>query len=133
VARTDERARLAWLTRLLQEGIAFVSEVPSVPAAILETMRWIGQVSETNYGLVFDVRAVPQPENLAYSDAGLGLHTDNPYREPVPGFQALHTLVAAPDGGDSLFADGWALAAHLRDTDPETFAILARTAVPFRY
>ena len=45
---------------------------------------------ETNYGSVFDVRSVPQPENLAYSDLGLGLHTDNPYREPVPGFQALH-------------------------------------------
>lgn len=80
-----------------------------------------------------DVRAVPQPENLAYSDRGLGLHTDNPYREPVPGFQALRTLVAAPDGGESLFADGFALAEQLRQSAPEAFAILTRTAVPFRY
>ena len=125
--------RLQWLTRLLQDGIAFLSDVPCTDEGILEAMKLIGRVAETNYGLVFDVRAVPQPENLAYSDRGLGLHTDNPYREPVPGFQALHTLVAAPDGGASLFADGFALAEHLRHADPDAFGILTRTAVPFHY
>src|SRR5580698_8568056 len=129
----DTAARREWLLRLVQQGIAFLRDVPQTDSAILEAMAPIGRVAETNYGLVFDVRAVPQPENLAYSDVGLGLHTDNPYREPVPGFQALHTLLAAPDGGDSLFADGWAIAAHLRDTDPDTFALLTHTAVPFRY
>ncbi len=74
----------------------------------------MGRVSETNYGRVFEVRSVPQPENLAYSDLGLGLHTDNPYREPVPGFQVLHVLVASPDGGESIFGDGFAIAEHLR-------------------
>jgi alpha-ketoglutarate-dependent taurine dioxygenase len=129
----DRASRGEWLTRLVQQGIAFLRDIPQTDSGILEAMAPVGRVAETNYGLVFDVRAVPQPENLAYSDLGLGLHTDNPYREPVPGFQALHTLLAAPDGGDSLFADGWAIAAHLRDTDPDTFAILAHTAVPFRY
>jgi len=129
----DPRARLIWLTRLLQDGIAFLSEVPRVESGILEAMALVGRVAETNYGLVFDVRAVPQPENLAYSDVGLGLHTDNPYREPVPGFQALHTLLAAPDGGDSLFADGFALAEHLRRSTAGAFTVLTRTAVPFRY
>jgi alpha-ketoglutarate-dependent taurine dioxygenase len=131
--QTDTRVRLEWLTRLLQDGIAFLQEVPQTDAGILEAMTLIGRVAETNYGLVFDVRAVPQPENLAYSDLGLGLHTDNPYRDPVPGFQALHTLLAAPDGGASLYADGFALAEHLRQSQPEAFAILTRTAVPFRY
>jgi gamma-butyrobetaine dioxygenase len=129
----DPLARLEWLTHLLQDGIAFLSEVPATEAGILEAMTQIGRIAETNYGLVFDVRAVPQPENLAYSDLGLGLHTDNPYREPVPGFQALHTLIAAPDGGESIFADGLALAEHLRQSAPEDFAILTRTAVPFQY
>ena len=119
--------------RLLCDGIAFLRGVPSNDAAILDAMRWVGRVFETNYGLVFDVRSVPQPENLAYSDLGLGLHTDNPYREPVPGFQALHALVASPDGGDSLFADGYALAEHLRTTDPDAFTRLTQTPVPFHY
>jgi alpha-ketoglutarate-dependent taurine dioxygenase len=128
-----ERSRLEWLTRLLQDGIGFVSGLPQREHAILEATALLGYVPETNYGRVFDVRAVPQPENLAYTDLGLGLHTDNPYREPVPGFQALHTLVASPDGGDSLFADGFALAAHLRSSAPEDFEKLSHTPVPFLY
>jgi alpha-ketoglutarate-dependent taurine dioxygenase len=131
--RADPHARLEWLTRLLRDGIAFLGGVPCEERAILEAVSHIGRVAETNYGRVFDVRSVPQPENLAYSDLGLGLHTDNPYREPVPGFQALHVLVSSPDGGESLFADGLALAAHLRATASEAFARLTTTAVPFHY
>src|SRR6266480_4550328 len=92
-AREDSRARLTWLTRLLQDGLAFLSGVPAQETALLEAMPLVGRVLETNYGLTFEVRSVPQPENLAYSDLGLGLHTDNPYRDPVPGFQALHALI----------------------------------------
>lgn len=132
-ARSEPRLRLEWLTRLAQDGIAFLKDVPCEASAILGAVSLIGRVAETNYGLVFDVRSVPQPENLAYSDLGLGLHTDNPYREPVPGFQALHALVTSPEGGDSLFADGFALAAHLRDSAPDAFRILTTTAVPFHY
>jgi gamma-butyrobetaine dioxygenase len=131
--RDDMGVQAIWLGHLVSDGLAFLADVPTEPGAILETMPLVGQVAETNYGLLFDVRAVPQPENLAYSDRGLGLHTDNPYREPVPGFQALHVLVAAPDGGESVFADGFALAEHLRQEDPAAFEILARTQVPFAY
>ncbi len=129
----DPSARLAWMTQLLQDGIAFISGVPRTDGGILEAMAHIGRVEDTNYGLVFDVRAVPRPENLAYSDLGLGLHTDNPYRDPVPGFQALHALVTAPDGGDSLFADGFAIAQYLRDRAPDCFSLLTRTPVAFHY
>jgi alpha-ketoglutarate-dependent taurine dioxygenase len=131
--KEDAADRSRWLTRLLTNGIAFLSDVPATDDAILEAMSLVGRVAETNYGLVFDVRSVAQPENLAFSDLGLGLHTDNPYREPVPGFQALHMLIASPDGGENLFADGLALAAHLRHDAPDAFARLTGTAVPFRY
>jgi alpha-ketoglutarate-dependent taurine dioxygenase len=131
--RSNPLARLAWLTRLLQEGLAFLDAVPPTESAILDVMPLVGRVLETNYGYTFDVRSVPQPENLAYSDLGLGLHTDNPYREPVPGFQALHVLMASSEGGESLFADGFALAEHLRANAAENFAQLATTAVPFHY
>ena len=131
--RDDRKAHGAWLQRLLVDGLAFLGDVPATDEAILEVAALIGRVAETNYGEVFDVRSVAQPENLAYSDLGLGLHTDNPYREPVPGFQILHVLSASPEGGDSLFADGIALAEHLRDVAPEAFALLTRTPVGFRY
>lgn len=131
--RSDAGVQAGWLNRLVTDGLAFLSAVPTEPGTIVETVSLAGQVAETNYGLLFDVRAVPEPENLAYSDRGLGLHTDNPYREPVPGFQALHVLVASPDGGESLFADGFAVAEQLRREDPAAFETLARTAVPFAY
>jgi alpha-ketoglutarate-dependent taurine dioxygenase len=132
-ARSDRGQRAQWLPRLLQDGIAFLSKVPATDAGILEAAALMGRVAETNYGRVFDVRSVAQPENLAYSDLGLGLHTDNPYREPVPGFQVLHALIASPDGGESLFGDGFAIAEQLRATHPDAFAVLTRTAVPFLY
>jgi gamma-butyrobetaine dioxygenase len=130
---TDDSARLHWLTRLSVDGIAFLSGVPTIEGTIIEAMGHVGRVAETNYGLLFDVRSVARPENLAYSDFGLGLHTDNPYRDPVPGFQALHVLVSSPDGGDSLLGDGFALAEHLRQIDPESFRVLSTTPVPFLY
>ncbi len=131
--RIDPALRLQWLSALLQQGLAFMSEVPADQAAILDVMPLVGRVLDTNYGLTFDVRSVAQPDNLAYSDLGLGLHTDNPYRDPVPGFQALHALIPSMDGGASLFADGFALAEHLRATAPEQFRKLTVTPVPFLY
>ena len=129
----DPAAFADWQRRLIVDGMAFLADVPTEPGTIVAAVASVGQIAETNYGLVFDVRSVAQPENLAYSDRGLGLHTDNPYREPVPGFQALHVLVAAPNGGESLFADGFAIAEQLRREAPEDFEQLTRTAVPFVY
>jgi alpha-ketoglutarate-dependent taurine dioxygenase len=131
--REDAATRLTWLTRLLQDGLAFLRDVPATEQAILDTVPLVGRLLETNYGRTFDVRSVPQPENLAYSDLGLGLHTDNPYREPVPGFQALHALIPSSEGGENLFADGFALAEHLRASAPHVFSQLTTTAVPFHY
>jgi gamma-butyrobetaine dioxygenase len=129
----DAARRLGWMQSLLKQGLAFLKGVPTVENAILHAVRRIGLVIETNYGRVFDVRSVPRPENLAYSDAGLGLHTDNPYRDPVPGFQVLHCLIASREGGDNLLADGFAIAEHLRSTDRGGFDLLSETPVPFHY
>ncbi len=122
-----------WFRRLGKEGLAFISDVPTRDGAILEAVSPIGLVQETNYGRLFDVRATAKAENLAYTDLGLGLHTDNPYRDPVPGFQVLHCILPAAEGGENLFADSFAIAEHLRRVHPEAFAILTKNAVPFHY
>jgi len=44
-AREDSRARLTWLTRLLQDGLAFLSGVPAQETALLEAMLWSGACS----------------------------------------------------------------------------------------
>jgi gamma-butyrobetaine dioxygenase len=112
-------------------GIAFLSEVPGNPGQVLSAAALAGYVTETNYGRIFDVRSVPEPNHVAYTDAGLGLHTDNPYRDPVPGFQFLHCLQSSDEGGESQFVDGFAAAADLKSKDTEAFSILSSTPVRF--
>jgi gamma-butyrobetaine dioxygenase len=96
-------------------------------------VRLFGYVRETNYGRLFDVVSVKQPHNLAFTAMALGNHTDNPYRDPVPQLQLLHCLDAAEEGGESVVVDGFAAADRLRHEEPDAFAMLTKTAVPFRY
>jgi gamma-butyrobetaine dioxygenase len=129
----SSEVRLGWLEIIAKSGIAFLSGVPAEENKVLEVASLIGWVRETNYGRVFDVRAVPDPNNLAYTAIALGLHTDNPYREPVPGLQILHCLAGSREGGTSLFCDGFRAAEVLQSRDPEAFGILSSTPVRFEF
>ena len=61
------------------------------------------------------------------------MHTDNPYRDPVPGIQLLHCLVQADKGGLTTLVDGIAAAEALRDEDADAFRLLSSHSVSFRY
>jgi [2-(trimethylamino)ethyl]phosphonate dioxygenase len=133
-AVTSDTAALArWLGAVDRLGFALLRGVPAVPGTVCEVVRLFGYVRETNYGRLFDVISVEQPQNLAFSALGLGNHTDNPYRDPVPQLQLLHCLEAAGEGGESVVVDGFAAADRLRREAPEAFALLTRTSVNFRY
>ena len=130
---TSARVRLEWLERIASTGIAFLSRVPADEFKVLEVAALVGWVRDTNYGRVFNVRAVSDPNNLAYTGLALRLHTDNPYREPVPGLQILHCVVDSREGGTSLFADGFRAADVLKAQDPGAFEVLASTPVRFEF
>lgn len=130
---TSPAGRCLWLSSVATQGIGFLRNAPVRQGTVLELARLVGFVRETNYGRMFDVRPQPAPNNLAYSDRGLGLHTDNPYRNPVPGLQMLHCLKNSAPGGDSIFADGFAAAGSLREEDPSSFKILTSTPVRFEF
>ena len=89
----------------------------------------LGTLYETNYGRSFEVLASPAPINAAFAAGALAPHVDNPYRDPVPGFQALACRVAAGSGGATTFVDGFALAAALEASDPAAAATLALVPV----
>lgn len=118
---------------LAEHGFALASGVPSEPGQVLDLARRIGFVRVTNYGDLFDVRNEPDPSNLAYTSLGLPLHTDNPYRDPVPGVQLLHCLQPAASGGESMFGDGFAAAESFWASDPVAFDLLTSTDVRFEY
>lgn len=130
---SNAEALHAWLTAIRDRGVALLRGVPPESQRIFDVVDLFGYVRETNYGRLFDVVSEPEPVNLAFSNLGLGLHTDNPYRDPVPGLQLLHCLVAESDGGESVVVDGFAVAERLREEAPEDFELLTRYSVPFAF
>ncbi|MCQ4079144.1 TauD/TfdA family dioxygenase [Streptomyces sp. RB6PN25] len=114
-------------------GFCLLRGVPATSGKSLEVAESFGFVRETNYGRLFEVRVEENPNNLAFTSARITPHTDNPYRDPVPTLQILHCLANEVEGGDSGLVDGFAAAALLRAEDPEGFAVLTRTPVPFRF
>ncbi|KDN82718.1 2-trimethylaminoethylphosphonate dioxygenase [Kitasatospora cheerisanensis] len=129
----DPEERIAVLAAVRRSGFAVLRGVPVEERRVLDVARTFGYVRDTNYGELFDVRVEPDAVNFAFTDAAVAPHTDNPYRDPVPTLQLLHCLRNDAAGGDSGLVDGFRAAALLRAEDPEAFALLARTPVPFRY
>lgn len=121
------------LQALVDYGFLIISGVPVRSGAVTEVGDRIGHVRVTNYGRHFDVRSVPNPNNLAYTAVALGVHTDNPYRDPTPGLQLLHCLEADAPGGDTILVDGFRAAEALRNEDPKAFSLLSSLPVDFRF
>jgi gamma-butyrobetaine dioxygenase len=132
VAR-DPAAELAWLEAYHLHGFGLLRNVPVKPGTVAEVGDRLGFVRATNYGKLFDVISVPDPNNLANTALGLGVHSDNPYRDPTPGVQLLHCLVSDAPGGDSILVDGFAAAEQLRQWAPEQLELLARVPANFRF
>ena len=114
-------------------GFALLTSVPCEPGRVLEVIGHFGFNRKTNYGELFEVRTEIDPNNLAYSNLGLGCHTDNPYRDPVPTIQLLHCLSSSAPGGDSILVDGFRAAELLRQESPEHFATLVENWINFRF
>jgi alpha-ketoglutarate-dependent taurine dioxygenase len=120
---TDPSIREDWLYYAGRDGLAFLSGVPVEDAAVLQVAAQIGFVRETNKGRIFDQRSV----------ASSSVHTGNPYRDPVPGFQLLHCLSAAGHGEESNFVDGMAAAERVRAHDANAFSTLCQTPILYRF
>lgn len=129
---TDE-GMSRWLTTMLREGAILVEDTPNLTGEVIRLAERIGYARPTNFGTIFDVESRPDPNNSAYTAAGLDLHTDLPNWANPPGFQFLHSLANEATGGDSLLADGVLVAEKLRAVDPRAFEILTTTPVPFRF
>lgn len=115
----------------IERGFLLLHGTPTQADSILSIARRFGFVRETNFGSFFEVYSRPDSTDLAYRPVALGPHTDNPYRNPVPGIQLLHCLQNETSGGLSTLVDSLAVAQQLQQEDPQGFALLA--SVPVRY
>lgn len=122
-----------WLSLVRTFGFALLRGVPALTGEVARIAERFGYVRETNYGRIFDVVAKPAPNNLAFTGRALGAHTDNPYRDPVPGLQLLHCLEVSTGGGETLLVDGFRAAERLRRAAPEHFDLLTTHEVPFAF
>ena len=130
VTSSDDALRL-WLVMIADYGFAILRGVPAVSGTLVEVVELFGYVRETNYGRFFEVRTIVNPNNIAYTALPLTVHTDNPYRDPVPTLQLLHCLSSSDIGGDTTVVDGFCVASALRDREPDKFKLL--TTIPVRY
>lgn len=129
----EEDVLLNWLKTVAIFGWARLKNVPVQSGIIAEVVRLFGYIRETNYGRIYDVKAIPNPDNLADSNLALAPHTDNPYRTPPPSLQLLHSLKAQEKGGTTILIDGFKIAASLKDSDPRFFELLCKVPVRFKY
>ncbi len=133
VIARDPAAELRWLEAYHAHGFGLLRNVPAEPGQVAQVGDHLGFVRTTNYGKLFDVISVPDPNNLANTALGLGVHSDNPYRDPTPGVQLLHCLESEAPGGDTLLVDGFAAAEQLRAEAPDHFEMLLRVPASFRF
>mmetsp|Transcript_21875 Transcript_21875/g.62738 ORF Transcript_21875/g.62738 Transcript_21875/m.62738 type:complete len:531 (-) Transcript_21875:89-1681(-) len=91
----------------------------------------------TLYGNVWSTHSTAMAEGAsqadsAYSSEGLPLHNDMCYFRNPPGLQIFCMAQPAVEGGESIFADGLAIAKKLRSQCPDAFDMLCRTTRRYR-
>ena len=131
--RSDDTSKVLALRSLRESGFFVLNDVPTKDGQVLKVISELGFTRETNYGALFEVRTEVNPNNLAFTNLGLGSHTDNPYRDPVPTVQLLHCLESSTEGGESILVDGFKAASILREESEESFLSLANTWINYRF
>ena len=132
ITRSDQ-ALFHWLDDCARYGVTLLKNVPHRLNQVESIIGLFGQIKETNYGRVFDVRTVIDPQNLAYSSKTLGAHVDNPYRNPTPTLQLLHCLNNDQPGGESTLVDGFFVANQLKQDCFDNYELLSKTSIDFEY
>ncbi|EDQ85605.1 uncharacterized protein MONBRDRAFT_38789 [Monosiga brevicollis MX1] len=135
VVQGDTPQLFAWLDDMANKGAALLVDAPAgdPDARVVDLAARISQPMPTIYGATFDVVATENPINIAYSSVALDLHQDLVYYESTPGLQFLHCadFHETIEGGESLLMDGLAVAARLRDQDPDAYHLLQQVPMTF--
>ena len=127
----DEDEYYSFLTTFIRYGAVLVKGLPAVPKMIEILPEKIGVIRSSNFGRIFEVKIKADADSNAYTGEELHAHTDLATREYMPGLQFLFCLQNDSDGGLSTLTDGFAVAEHIRATDPQTFDLLSQTPIDF--
>ena len=129
----EKKVMYELLKSFYEYGFVIIKNVPTHKNYIVKFANSIGSIRPTNFGEYFNVKSVPNPNDLAYTSLALSPHTDNPYRKPVPCIQLLHCIENEVSGGFSTLVDGFKVATYLKENNPEFFKILTEIKVKFKF
>ena len=116
-----------------QYGFVIFKKVPTKNNFIVDFANSIGSIRRTNFGEFFNVKSIPNPNDLAYTSLPLAPHTDNPYRNPVPCIQILHCIENEVSGGLSTLVDGFTVTEQLKKDFSDYYKILTEIKVRFQF
>jgi len=128
----SDQGLIKWLELLHYKGIAIVKNAPTEKKSALPVLNRISHTRETFFKTPFEVINIPKPNNSAYTAHSLRNHMDLPWFENPPGYQFLHCLVNAVEGGDSSAVDAFAVANYLRKNEKDIFETLVNVPLKFR-
>ena len=126
-----------WIEAMHTHGVALVSGLPVSHETPSDGLRKFAEslgtfLAPSVYGETFQIKSVISPNNLAYSNLGLQMHTDLPFNAQPPSIQLFHCLEQAEEGGESIAMDGFAAAESLRQKDPAAFKLLCEHPLGFQ-
>ncbi|EYF03758.1 gamma-butyrobetaine hydroxylase, putative [Chondromyces apiculatus DSM 436] len=134
----------ASLDLLRRDGLAVVKGFASAPGrapvddtdVLIDAFAAAGlSLIVTHFGRIEDLRTDnttnQNTDQLGYTDAGIDLHTDQPFLDHPPRYQLLQCIRPATVGGESFLVDALAAARLLQALDAPAFELL--TTVPMRF
>jgi len=127
----DQTVLRSWAESIHILGLGLLNNLPVESEIIPLIPELIGPVRSSNFGKVFEVVNRPDANTNAYTALPLAAHTDLATREYIPGLQFLYCMVNDATGGDSILADGFAIAEQLRQESEEYYELLCTVEVPF--
>jgi len=131
IINSDE-GLIKWLELLHYKGIAIVKHTPTEKESAFPVLNRISHTRETFFKTPFEVVNIPKPNNSAYTAHALNNHMDLPWFENPPGYQFLHCLINAAEGGNSSAVDAFMVADYLRKNEKEIFETLVTVPLKFR-
>jgi gamma-butyrobetaine dioxygenase/trimethyllysine dioxygenase len=104
--------------------------------AIIDAFAAAGlRTTTTHFGRIEDLRTDnatnENNDQLGYTDAGIELHSDQPFLERPPRYQLLQSVRRATRGGENFFVDAHAAAELLGSLDAPALELLLSTPVRF--
>ncbi len=129
----ESRIMYDLLIKFYKYGFVIFKNVPTNDNFIVKFANSIGSIRRTNFGEFFNVKSLPNPNDLAYTSLPLAPHTDNPYRNPVPCIQLLHCIINEVTGGFSTLVDGYTVTEDLKNKFREYYDILTKVKVKFKF